>query len=97
MNKEKIKQLISKWKEDQTSDELNSSYLAIAIWIILVIVLIASCSPKNNSSLIKGTTHKPTKREIKRAMSHSSWEYKHPEAQIMIPGSQSQFIFTTYK
>jgi len=97
MNKEKIKQLISKWKEDQTSDELNSSYLAIAIWIILVIVLMASCSPKNNDSLIKGTTHKPTKREIRRAMSHSSWEYKHPEAQIMIPNSRSKFVFTSNK
>jgi len=97
MNKEKIKQLINNWKEDQTPDELSKSYLVIAIWVILIIIIMTSCSPNYNSSLIKGTVHKPTKREINRAMSYSSWEYSHLETQIMIPGSKSKFVFTSNK
>jgi hypothetical protein len=94
MNKEKIKQLINNWKEDQTPDELSKSYLVIAIWVILIIIIMTSCSPNYSSSLITGTVHKPTKREINRAMSYSSWEYAQPEAQIMISGSKSNFTFT---
>lgn len=75
--------------------------IVIMILMMGLINGLMSCSPRYGcpaqKSLIKGTVHKPTKREIKRAMSYSSWEYAQPEVQIMIPGTKSNYIFTSNK
>lgn len=86
---------------------MNTNKLTTEQLILIVIIMMGlinglmSCSPKYGCpaqrSLIRGTVHKPTKREINRAMSYSSWEYAQPESQIMISGSKSQFVFTSNK
>lgn len=86
---------------------MNTNKLTTEQLILIVILMMGlinglmSCSPKYGcpaqKSLVTGTVHKPTKREIKRAMSYSSWEYAQPEVQVMIPNSKSNFVFTTNK
>ena len=75
--------------------------IVIMILMMGLINGLMSCNPRYGcpaqKSLITGTVHKPTKREIKRAMSYSSWEYAQPEVQVMIPGTKSNYIFTSNK
>ena len=86
---------------------MNTNKIDTPTLILIIIIMMGlinglmSCSPKygcpSQKSLTRGTVHKPTKREIKQAMSYSSWEYAQPEPQIMIPNSKSNFIFTSNK
>jgi hypothetical protein len=82
---------------------ISKKVLIVSAIIVAITIAFSSCGPSRKygcpaqGSLITGTVHKPTKREIKHAMSYSSWEYTHPEPQIMISNSKSNFIFTTYK
>lgn len=62
-----------KWEEELAAQENQQDWaLLIAIAAVLFIAL-TSCS--STSSIC----HKPSKREINKAMKHSSWEYSLPE------------------
>ena len=86
---------------------MNTNKLTTEQLILIIIIMMGlingmtSCSPKYGCpaqrSLTRGIVHKPTKRDINRAMNYSSWEYVQPEPQIMIPGTKSQFVFTSNK
>ena len=77
----------------------------IIITILATIVSLAllagmtSCSSLRRNydreSLISGKNHKATKRDLKRSMQYSTWEYAIPKNDIMIPMSQSNMIFET--
>jgi hypothetical protein len=68
--------------------------IKIALLVILGLALLSSmtscCSAHYNHSHYH---HKPTKREIRRAMRYASWQYEQPTLDVMIPHSQSQFVF----
>jgi hypothetical protein len=86
---------------------MNTNKLTTEQLILIIIIMMGlinglmSCSPKYGCpaqrSLLRGTVHKPTKREIRQAMRYSSWEYVHPQTQIMLPNSRSKFVFTSIK
>jgi hypothetical protein len=71
---------------------MNTNKLTTEQLILIVIIMMGlinglmSCSTRQ-------ITHRPTHREIKRAMKYSTWKYIHPESEVMIPGSKSNFVF----
>lgn len=68
--------------------------IKIALLVLLGLALLSSMTACRASYGYNPHRHK---REIKRAMRHASWQYAQPRSEIMIPHSQSNFVFETGK
>ena len=79
------------------TNKLTTEQLILIVFIMMALIngLMSCSSVKYNSSLVTGSTHKATRYKAKQLMKYSTWKYVHPETEVMIPGSKSNFIFET--
>jgi hypothetical protein len=67
-----------------STEETIRLILALIVGLALLSGMSSCASTKNECLFLsmKTITHKPTKRELKRSMRYSTWEYKMPKVII---------------
>lgn len=81
------------------TNKIDTPTLFVIVFLMMCLIngLMSCTAPKYTTSLVTGSTRKMDKWDIEQIDRVRGWEYAQPEAQTMIPGTTSQYTFTSNK